>query len=70
MDVSLFMYLTFDNDILLRRQNKKKDACMLVLSVLTSSIEVQNSPIDIVVASTTYLNSHLATHLISYGFTS
>jgi hypothetical protein len=43
---------------------------MLVLSVLTSSIEVQNSPIDIVVASTTYLNSHLATHLISYGFTS
>jgi hypothetical protein len=29
------------------------------------NIGVHNSPIYIVVADTTYLNSHLATHLIS-----
>jgi hypothetical protein len=38
---------------------------MLVLSVLTSNIGAQNSPTYIVVACTTYLISHLATHLIS-----
>jgi hypothetical protein len=34
---------------------------MLFLSVLTSNIGVQDSPIYIVVACTAYLNSHLAT---------
>jgi hypothetical protein len=32
------MYLTIDNYIFTKMTNKKKDACMLVLSVLTSSI--------------------------------
>jgi hypothetical protein len=38
---------------------------MLVLSVLTSIIGVQKSPIYIVVACTAYSISHLATHLVS-----
>jgi hypothetical protein len=38
---------------------------MLVLSVLTSNMGVQESPIYIVVAYTAYSISHLATHLVS-----
>jgi hypothetical protein len=46
-------------------KTNKNDACMIVLSDLTSSIGVQKSPIYIVVACTTYSISHLATHLVS-----